>query len=720
MRLYVQLGRRGAALRQYQVCAALLERELRAQPEPEPETKALYQQILTERPAVSPLVEEGFAAPDAARASASSPPAPAPASKSLDLLAADLPLVGREAELARLTELLERAWSGRGTIAAILGDPGVGKSRLAAEMAIQAAGRGGRVLVGRCFEIEQRLPFAAWVDALRGGDIPADGALIDSLAPVWRRELARILPELGEPVPPAPLSSDPLHLFEALARLLEALTRRAPLVILVEDGHWLDDMSLRLLPFPARRIRRWRLLWLGTFREEELAGDSRYRLIGDDLAREGLAIQLRLSPLSRSETIALVREIVPPGSPESVGEQVWRISEGNAFMVVETARTLADPRRGAASDPAVIPGRVRDLVGGRLERLSPGARRVVALAATIGRQFEFPLVREASGVAEDEVAEAMEELVRRRIFQPSGEGFEFTHDQIREVAYASLLLPQRAILHRQVADALERLHGAEAADVTGALAFHYRRAGAWAKAVYHLGRFAERAARGYAHGDAAEALQHALEALGRTPASRERDRCTWSSRCGGQSPCTSWARWPRAWRRSGPGLPWWPASTIRPSPAPGTPCSVTSTDVSAPARTRARARAARSRRPGGPATTQPAARRMSSSRPRASGAAGPAKGSSSASARRRCSRPHPSHGGRGWPTSTRRSTTRSSAASRAPRRRWRGCRRSASAWPTTGCAATRREQWDGARRSRVGSPRPSRHASAPSSWRPTP
>jgi hypothetical protein len=186
----------------------------------------------------------------------------------------------------------------------------------------------------------------AWVDALRDGGIPADGALMDSLGPVWRRQLARLLPELDEPVPPAEAGGDPLQLFEALARLLEALAQRAPLVILIEDGHWMDEMSRRLLPFLARRIRPWRLLWVSTFREEELAGDTKLRVIGDDLAREGLAVPLRLAPLSRAETLALVGQLVPPGTPASTGEEIWRTSEGNAFMAVETARILVDPERG--------------------------------------------------------------------------------------------------------------------------------------------------------------------------------------------------------------------------------------------------------------------------------------------------------------------------------------------------------------------------------------
>lgn len=222
--------------------------------------------------------------------------------------------------------------------------------------------------------------------------------------------------------------------------------------------------------------------------------------------------------------MALAHHLLPPGTADSALGDVWRASEGNPFMAIETARSLADGRRSEVAAGELVPRRVRELVIGRLDRLSAHGRRLVGLAAVIGRQFHFALLQRASELTEDEAAEAMEELVRRRIFHQSGDGFEFTHDRIREVAYASLLQPQRSILHRKVADGLEALYGADTPEIAGALAFHHRHAGTWAKAVHHLSRFAEQAARGYAHREAAEAVAHALNALAHTPASSSRDR----------------------------------------------------------------------------------------------------------------------------------------------------------------------------------------------------
>jgi DNA-binding SARP family transcriptional activator len=522
MRLYMRLGRRSAALRQYQTCVAALERELRAQPEPE--TRALYQQILTERsPTPGSLPSGAVEGPSIIDDGRGPPPRSRPGAVAAgDMPALDSPLVGRETELAWLTERLDAAWQGRGQLVAVLGDAGVGKTRLAAEVVAVAAQRSARILVGRGFETEQRLPFAMWVQALRSGG-GLDDAAVAAVHPAWRSELAQLLPEVGAPAAPAREGADPLRLFEAVTRLVEQLAARAPLLVVCEDAHWIDEMSLRLLAFLARRLVRSPLLVLATAREEEVASSALHRQIGEELRHQGLLAGMRLRPLTKDATLALARQLLPPGAPALLTDEIWRISEGNAFMAVETGRMLAERGGGPRAGGISLSARVRDLVGGRLDRLSPSGRRLVSAAAVIGRQFDFELLHRVTGLPETEAADGMEELVRRRLLQQSGDGFEFTHDRIREVAYGRLLGPQRRLLHRQVAESLEVLRAADA-DGAGDLAVHCREAGAWARAVHHFARFAEQAARRYAHADAAQALQQALAALGHLPAGRERDR----------------------------------------------------------------------------------------------------------------------------------------------------------------------------------------------------
>jgi tetratricopeptide (TPR) repeat protein len=161
MRLYVQLGRRASALRQYQICVGALQRELSV--EPETTTKQLYQEILRQRPSHPAAdVESAATAPQV--------PAEGPSLPD-ETLPRELPLIGREAEICRLRELLNRAGEGHGQVVAVIGEAGVGKSRLLAEVAAQAVALRARVLVGRCYEAEQILPFASWVDAFRAGHI---------------------------------------------------------------------------------------------------------------------------------------------------------------------------------------------------------------------------------------------------------------------------------------------------------------------------------------------------------------------------------------------------------------------------------------------------------------------------------------------------------------------------------------------------------------------
>jgi DNA-binding SARP family transcriptional activator len=515
MRLYLQQGRRGAALRQYQSCVALLQRELGA--EPDPETRKLYQEI----------VQRG-------EESTGARPRREPSSESRlgvrpDAVVTDTPLIGRSTELATLQSSLEDARWGRGRLVTILGEAGVGKSRLALELAGEAWRSGWTILVGHAYASTQSLPFAPWVDALRTGGVPGDRALLKSLGQSWRRELARLFPELAEPA--VATTADPgsaVRLFEAIAQLMAHLAARQPLLLVLEDLHWADASSVQLLAFAARRAPQSAVLLLATAREEDLAEAAGLSGVLQETAEANCLTRLPLRALSREEMAGLVHALVRTPSHErmltTLTEQVWVISEGNPFTAVETLRAVREGATASTTHGLALPQRVREVIAGRLDRLRPQSRELAGIAAVIGRAFDFALLRLASGLDERETAEAVDELVRRRILRDLGSSFDFTHDRIRTVAHETLLGPRRQAIHAAVGRALEELHATEPERVWSRLAYHYANAEHADKAVRYLSRSADQAARVYAHVDALTALQQAEAFLERLPADATRER----------------------------------------------------------------------------------------------------------------------------------------------------------------------------------------------------
>ena len=237
MRLHAQLGQRAAALRQYQHCVSVLRSELGV--EPEAETRQLYQEILQQR--------------EAARVTRSGRPPRVP--KVPETRPPDTPLIGRDAETAQLREALDRAAGERGGLVAVLGEAGMGKSRLVEELIAHAKRRDARVLLGRAYESDQILLFGPVVDALRTGRVGQDPEVLESLGPAWRVELTRLLPEVAAPgAPPLPTRVDYRRLFEMLAQLVAHLAARDTLLLVLEDLHWADELTVRLLAFLARRV----------------------------------------------------------------------------------------------------------------------------------------------------------------------------------------------------------------------------------------------------------------------------------------------------------------------------------------------------------------------------------------------------------------------------------------------------------------------------------
>lgn len=512
MQLYAQQGRRAAALRQYQTCVTVLQRELGT--EPEAVTRHVYREIVQQRVAAA----DGRPASPTAK----SPERPRPAIRPASAMV-ESPFIGRDDELQQLRNRLDDARWGRGRVIAIIGEAGVGKSRLVAELIRHATGADTRVLLARCHESEQILPFGPWVDALRAAHVVPDEPAVLALEPGWRAELARLFPEIPTSGLPAP-SDDARRLFESVTHLVRSLAASQPVLVVLDDLHWADEISVRLLAYLGRRIAGDRVLLVATAREEELADAAALRAMLDEMRREGALDAMTLTRLSADQTATLVRSLAKLGTdPEALTRleaQIWRVSAGNPFVVVETLRVL---ERVTVLDSTALPlpERVREVITASLGRLSVRARELANVAAVIGRDFDFALLQRASGLTDRDAASGAEELVRQRVLHGVGERFDFTHDRIREVIYAELLAPRRRLLHREVALAIESLPTDRVADETERLAYHALRGECWDKAVTHLRQAGLRAVARSAYREAVASLGQAIDTVGHLPESRE-------------------------------------------------------------------------------------------------------------------------------------------------------------------------------------------------------
>src|SRR5262249_60189770 len=279
-------GRRGDALRQSRECGNARRRELGVAPTEE--TRGAYREIVPRRgPIVS--THQVRARPKTG--------ALEPQGRLLGA-AGHSPLINRQKELALLHEALGRALRRRGGTTVILGEAGVGKTRLAEELVLEMQRRGGCVLTGHAYETERALPFAPWVDVLRAGLRLYDEEFAPRPNPVWQSELAMLLPELGEPRT-AGVGGNPIRVFEAVSHFLRELVASRPLLLVLENLQWADETSLRLFTFLVRRIDAWPLLMVGIVRKEELRESTVLRRLLQETDGRSSFRQLSVGALSR-------------------------------------------------------------------------------------------------------------------------------------------------------------------------------------------------------------------------------------------------------------------------------------------------------------------------------------------------------------------------------------------------------------------------------------
>lgn len=428
------------------------------------------------------------------------------------------PLLGREREVEELLEALRSAERGTGALVLLVGEAGIGKTRLANDFAREAGACGAQVTWGRAWEAGGAPAYWPWIEALRpfaGVTARATEAERARIAP-----LANLMPEIEgceAPKPAADAAQDRFRLFEAVATFLALVARDQPLVVLLDDMHVADCSSLTLLHFVARTLHASRVVVVATYRDVEARLSPE---VGDALgrvAREGRYLALRR--LGREEIASWV-------AAEGICDvdTLYSTTEGNPLFVVEMFRLARD--RGVASCEAPrLPDGVRDVIRARLLLLSAPARALLAAASVLGRTLDLGIAASLVDQPLTAVRDLAAEAVRSNVLADVGDRCSFSHILIREVLYRDLPAERRAELHARVAHALldER-----AADPSASLAeaVHHLIAAAPVvppdEAINWARRGAERATRRLAFEEAAELLSRATELL---PAGRDVEKC---------------------------------------------------------------------------------------------------------------------------------------------------------------------------------------------------
>lgn len=516
MRLHAINGDRALAVRVYHACAVTLERELGIGPNTD--TQEAYQRLLNmELPAVLRT-----RTPNTNRA----------------------PLVGRHSEWQHLRKLWRSSASGTAALVAITGEAGIGKTRLVEEALTWAGQQGICLALTRSYAAEGRLAYAPVIDWLRAPPLHAALAQLDD---VWLVEVSRLLPELlvkrRDLVKPAPLSENwqRTHLFEALTRAVLAVSE--PLLLVLDDAQWADPDTLEWLGFLLHYAPKAHLMLVVVVRAEELDGAHAFVRLAQALQQRGQFSAIELGPLDTNETVTLAEQVA--GRPLT-SEQLARLSqqaEGNPLFVVEMVRTEANAELSATGGKPigiggvrplknpVIPGptRIQAVIAARLRQLSPAARDLAGLAATIGRAFSIRVLARASALDEEKLVQALDELWQRRIVREQGDdSYDFSHDRLREGAYTNLSTARRRLFHRRVASALEHVFAANLDSVSGQIATHYDRAGVAEKAIAYYLRAAGVAQETFSFDAVIDLANSALDLLATQPDTPDRAQVEYS------------------------------------------------------------------------------------------------------------------------------------------------------------------------------------------------
>ena len=433
--------------------------------------------------------------------------------------------IGRQDEMSALTATLSQAADGVPAVALIGGEAGVGKTRLVSELTERASQAGFLAVAGQCLELGAAgLPLAPLVDVLRtlARSLPPD--VLAEVLGAARPELARLLPELSPEAavaPPAAAEIRPAQLLELVLGVLERLSARQPVLLVIEDLHWADQSTLELTAFLARALRAAQIMMVATYRSDELHRRHPLRPLLTGWERVRSIRHIELQRFGLEEVTAQLAAILGADPAPGLTAAIFDRSGGNAYLVEELAGGLR-----ADGDPAGLPPSLRDVLLSRVDALSAGAQRLLRTASAAGRAVPDRLLAEVAGMTEPELFAALRELVENHLLlvDSGGHGYVFRHALTRDAVYEDMLPGERIRLHEAYGAALARDPGPgeEDAGRSAALAYHWHAALDLPRALPAAIDAARYAMASYAPAEALRQLERALELWPRVADAAER------------------------------------------------------------------------------------------------------------------------------------------------------------------------------------------------------
>jgi class 3 adenylate cyclase/tetratricopeptide (TPR) repeat protein len=456
--------------------------------------------------------------------------------------------VGRRQEMDQLKTALEDCLSSRGTLAMLIGEPGIGKTRLAQEFTVYAELRGARVISGRCYEGEGTVPYLPFVESfrqyVRGREDPA---LREELGP-GAPEVAELVSEIRQRFPdvatPPQLEGDAARhrLFDSVSTFVANASGANPLVIFLDDIHWADKPTLLLMQHLARSVANLRVLILGAYRDIELDRTHPLAEVIAALRREQPYRRVLLRGLPEDDIMSYLEAASAQATNEgneagrrALSAVLYRETEGNPFFIREIITHLVEEGKlyrdengswtaGNISDVSElgIPEGVREVIGRRLSLLGEGCNRMLTLASTMTGGFTWEALKAMAltpDLSEEGLLSLLEEALGAQLLSERRDAsgtYDFTHALIRQTLYEELSTPRRVLLHRQIGEALERLYEGNVEPHLPELAHHFFQAapgGDVEKAIDYARRAGDRAMAQYAYEDATGHYERALQAM---------------------------------------------------------------------------------------------------------------------------------------------------------------------------------------------------------------